>query len=478
LAAVKDESRLERVTMLVDMVIKNAQVVMPQNTFRAGIAIDKEKIVAIANDELLPPADRTIDAGGKYVLPGLIDVHTHWGTGGSFGQSCMTETKAAALGGVTTVGMFGMFPDTPKRNLEEVFGRWRQDFEANSVTDGLLHRIVLSDLALSEIPKCVGLGISSFKFLMGYKGPQAEKMGIPREGIVDGFVFEALKIIGNMGWPARAMVHAENIDISLRLRKSLEHRQDARVWHDSRPNFVEEECINRAIFLARVTKCPLYIVHNTIAESVAIFARAKSEGVDVVAETCPQYLTHNSEEPVPLLRDNPVLAVVNPPLRSKKDNEQLWQGIMQGVINTIGSDHAPHKREAKGTDVWKTLPGSGNITQMILPVMLSEGVNKNRLSIEKVAEVCCQNPAMAFGLYPHKGTISVGSDADIVIADLDKKVRWTPELSPSDCDWSIYDGWEFTGWPVLTVIRGNVIAKDGKIIGKPGIGRYCPRTAI
>ena len=389
----------------------------------------------------------------------------------------MTETKAAALGGVTTVGMFGMFPDTPQRDLEEVFGGWRQDFEANSVTDGLLHRIVLSDLALSEIPKCVELGIASFKFLMGYKGPQAETMGIPREGIVDGFVFEAFKIISNMGWPARAMVHAENIDISLRLRKGLEHRQDARVWHDSRPNFVEEECINRAIFLARVAECPLYIVHNTIAESVAIFVRAKSEGVDVVAETCPQYLTHNSEEPVPLLKDNPVLAVVNPPLRGKKDNEKLWQGIRQGVINTIGSDHAPHKREAKGTDVWKTLPGSGNITQMILPVMLSEGVNKNRIPIEKVVEVCCQNPAMAFGLYPRKGTISVGSDADIVIADLDKKVRWTPELSPSDCDWSIYDGWEFKGWPVLTVIRGNIIAEDGKIVGKPGMGRYCPRTA-
>jgi len=112
-----------------------------------------------------------------------------------------------------------------------------------------------------------------------------------------------------------------------------------------------------------------------------------------------------------------------------------------------------------------------------MPVMLSEGVNKNRIPIEKVVEVCCQNPAMAFGLYPRKGTISVGSDADIVIADMDKKVRWTPELSTSDCDWSIYDGWEFKGWPVLTVIRGNIIAEDGKIIGKPGMGRYCPRTA-
>lgn len=463
--------------MAVDIVIKNARLATAEGTFAAGIAINKGKIVAIADDELLPPADRTIDASGKYVLPGLIDVHTHWGLGLSFRQGCMTETKAAALGGVTTIGIFSMFLTTLQKDLEEVFDELKKDFEATAVTDSLFHRVLVSDLALSEIPKCVDLGITSFKFLMGYKGPQAEAMGIPREGIVDGFVFEAFKIISEMGWPARAMVHAENVDIALRLRKGLEHRQDARVWYDSRPNFVEEECIKRAIFIAKVTECPLYIVHNTIAESVDIFARAKSEGVDVIAETCPQYLTHNSEEPVPILKDNPALAVVNPPLRGKKDSERLWQGIKQGIINTIGSDHAPHTREAKGRDVWQAPPGAGNLTQMILPVMLSEGVNKNRILLEKVVEVCCQNPAKAFGLYPRKGTISVGSDADIVIVDLDKKVKWTPELSPSVCDWSIYEGWEFKGWPVLTILRGNIVAEQGKIVGKPGVGRYCPRKA-
>jgi len=474
--AIDNESKGE-IKMAVDIIIKNASVATPEGTFAAGIAIDNEKIVAITSDELLPAADKTIDASGKYVLPGLVDVHTHWGLSMTFRQGCMTETKAAALGGVTTIGIFSIFPNTPQRGLEEVFDEWKKDFEDNAVTDGLLHRVVVNDLALSEIPKCIDLGITSFKFLMGYKGPQAEMMGIPREGIIDGFVFEGFKIISDMGWPARAMVHAENIDISLRLRRRLEHRQDARVWHDSRPNFVEEECINRAIFLAKVAECPLYIVHNTIAESVDIFDKAESEGIDVIAETCPQYLTHNSEEPVPILEDNPALSVVNPPLRGKEDNEKLWQGIKQGIISTIGSDHAPHKREDKGRDVWKAPPGAGNLTQMILPVMLSEGVNKNRIPLEKVVEVCCQNPAKAFGLYPQKGTISVGSDADIVIVDLDKKVKWTPELSPSVCDWSIYDGWEFKGWPVLTIMRGNIITEQGKIVGKPGIGRYCPRKA-
>lgn len=461
--------------MAVDMVIKHGRVVTAEGTFAAGIAVNKEKIVAITKDEFLPSAARTIDASGKYVLPGLIDAHVHWGLGISFAQGCVTETKAAALGGVTTVGLFSMFLTTPQKSLEELVEDWKKDFEANAVTDGLLHRVLVNDPALQEIPKCMDLGIASFKLLMGYKGSQSVTMGIPLEGIVDGFVFEAFKIIADRGWPARAMVHAENIDISMRLRKGLEHRQDARVWHDSRPNFIEEECINRSMFLAKTAGCPLYVVHNTIAESVDIFAKAKSDRTDIIAETCPQYLTHNSEHPVPLLEENPVLSVTNPPLRGKRDNERLWEGIRQGVIDTIGSDHAPHTRQAKGNDVWQTLPGAGNLTQMILPVMLSEGVNKDRISLEKLVEVCCQNPAKAFGLYPRKGTLSVGSDADIVTVDLNKKVKWTAELSPSVCDWSIYEGWEFKGWPVMTILRGNVITEEGAIIVTPGVGRYCPR---
>lgn len=468
-----------------DVVIKNGKIVNTTGIVSAGIAIDKEKIVAIARDEDLPKADKVIDAKGNYILPGLVDDHTHHGFVEPFAQTCMTETKASALGGVTTVGIFCVFEapisttkkTTRENSLHEVFNEWKSDFETNTIVDGFFHGTVNNEQMLSEIPICcTDLGISSFKFAMGYKGPQAALIGVPPAGIDDGFVFEAFKIIGKAG--GLGMVHAENIDIALRLRRGLEHRQDVRVWHDSRPNFVEEECINRAIFIAKVAECPLWIAHNTIGESVDIFAQAKFEGKDVLMETCPQYLTHNSEEPLrPILKENPTFAVVNPPLRGKWDNDKLWQGIKDGVVDCVGSDQAPQTKASKGRDMWQAGMGTGNGTQIILPVMLSEGVNKNRISLENVVEVCCYKPAKIFGLYPRKGTIDVGSDADIVIVDLDKKVKWTVDLSPSVCDWSIYDGWEFKGFPVLTMLRGKVIVEEGKVIAEPGYGRYIHRKA-
>ncbi|MFC1861577.1 dihydroorotase family protein [Chloroflexota bacterium] len=284
-------------------------------------------------------------------------------------------------------------------------------------------------------------------------------------------------MIAKMGYPALAMVHAENIDIVLRLREKLEKegRQDGQVWNESRPNYVEAECMHRAIFLAKVAECPLFIVHNTIGEAPEILAKAKAEGVDLKAEICPQYLTHNSEEPAPVLLENPTFAVVNPPLRGKCDNEMLWKGIKDGVIDTVGSDNAPATREQKGWDMWNSYMGTGSNTQMILPVMLSEGVNKNRVSLERVVEVCCQNPAKIFGLYHKKGVIRIGSDADLVIVDMDKKVKFANEMSAGLGGWTIYKDWEFTGWPVLTMLRGKVIMEDGKIVAELEYGRYISR---
>ena len=450
-----------------DLIIKNGKIVSPSGIVASNIVIDKGKIVGITTEDLLPPAANVIDAAGKYILPGVIDPHTHPAFKIPFERSVLTETQAAALGGVTT---FTIYIRAVKTGLLPLFDQYKDAFEANAVTDGFYHIKVADEASLNEIARCPDFGITGFKFDLGYKGPQAEKMGIP--SIDDGFLFDGFERVSQVGLPARGMVHAENADILLRLGKRLAHRQDVRVWHDSRPNFVEEECIRRCLFLAKVTRCPLYVVHNTIREAVNIFAEAKSQGIDVIAETCPQYLTHNSEEPVTIIKDNPTFAVVNPPLRGKEDNETLWRGIRDGIIDCIGSDQAPVTKEQKGKDMWTAPMGVGNITQLILPVMLSEGVNKNRIPLEKVAEVCCYNPAKAFGLYPRKGTINVGSDADIVICDLEKKVKFNLQMSPSNCDWNIYDGWEFKGWPICTILRGKVIAEDGKIVAKPGVGRY------
>ncbi len=459
-----------------DLVIKNGKVVTHSETVSAAIGVDNGKVVAITPEELLPSADRVIDAHGKYILPGAVDLHTHMASGEyfniPFSETAPKETGAAALGGVTTAAVYLR---RVKTGLLTHVDDLKRDFEANSYIDGFFHMMVADEANLGQIEKAPDHGIFGFKFMMGYKGPQAEALGIPP--IDDGFVLDGFRRVRRLGFPSRGMVHAENIDIVLWLRKSIEAegRQDARAWFDTRPNFVEEECIHRALFLAKVAHCPLYIVHNTIRESVDIIARAKAEGIDVVMETCPQYLTHTSDHPVSVIEENPVFANVNPPLRGKEDNERLWQGIRDGVVDTIASDHTSVTRELKGKDMWKAPMGIGNASGMILPVMISEGVNKNRIPLEKVAEVCSYNPARVFGFYPRKGTISIGSDADLVIVDMEKKVKFTSKMSTSLCDWSIWEGWEFKGFPVGTIIRGEVVAEEGKLVGKPGYGRYLYR---
>lgn len=456
-----------------DLVIKNGRVVTHSETVSAGIAIEHGKIAAIAPEGMLPPARKVIDASGMYVLPGLIDLHVHMAYGEyfdiPFAKTALMESGAAALGGVTTTGSYMR---RVKTGLLTHFQQLKEDFESNSYVDGIFHMMVADEANLQQIERAPSHGIYGFKFAMGYKGPQADALGIP--AIDDGFVYEGFRKVAKLGLPARAMVHAENIDIAIRLRMAIEAqgRQDPTAWFDTRPNFVEEECIRRALFLAKVTACPLYIVHNTIKESVDIIAHAKAEGIDVIMETCPQYLTHTSEDPVAVIRENPVFSNANPPLRGKADTARLWEAIKSGLVDTMASDQAACTKELKGTDLWKAPMGFGNITQMILPVMLSEGVNKNRIPIERVADVCSYRPAKVFGLYPRKGTIAIGSDADLVIADLNKKVRYTPDMSPSLADWSIWDGWEFTGYPVSTILRGEVIVEDGQLVGKPGFGRY------
>lgn len=466
-----------------DLIIKNGLVVSPTGITRAAVAIDKGKIVAIGREEFMPPPDQVIDAAGKYVLPGVCDLHCHEDLTPSpphapWSRIARTESEAAAIGGVTTTGWY--VRQAADESTADIFPGKKSDWENNAVGDCIFHILVVHDSRKEEMSRNISeFGITTFKFLSGYKGPQADKIG--SVVVDDGFVFDGFQRIAELrkqGWSALPLLHAENPDIIPYLRKGVEGRYDHLAWHDSRPNFVEAECMSRLIYLADVAKCPLYIVHVTIGEGVDIIARAKYEGKDVVGETCPQYLTHNHDNAPALMREKPVFTVVNPPIRSKEDNERLWQGVKDGIITVIGSDLTPIKAELKDVDMWSKgfVPmGLGPNHTMILPVLLSEGVNKRGLSLERVVEVTSYNPARVFGLYPQKGTISTGSDADLVIVDLDKEVTWKQEMSPSNSDWSIYEGWHFKGWPTLTMVRGKVVMENGRIVADPGCGRYIHR---
>lgn len=459
--------------MSCDLIIHGGTVVTPTETVQADVAVDGGKITDIGDAAAMPAATRQIDASGKYVLPGIVDPHAHLGYFETL-ESAESETRAAACGGVTCLGVYIL---ALKEGVLAQFDKFKDEFQRKSFVDGFWHLMVIDAITTQEIATCPEkIGLTSFKFNMGYKGPHADLIGISATD--DGATFRGFRMIHELGPPAIAACHTENIDIHLMLRDELiaQGRNDFAVWNDSRPPFVEAECMRRAIYLAKQVDCPLYIPHITIAEGVDILQEAHEQGIQVIGETCPQYLTHNGEEPAKVLVDHPACACVNPPLRDKACNERLWEGIQEGAIQCVGSDLAPANLEMKGDDIWNAPMGLGNNSELILPVMLSEGVHKGRISIEKVAEVCAQNPARVFGVDHRKGSIQVGLDADLAVVDLEKSKTVSPNTLHSMCDWTIYDGWELTGWPTHTILRGQVIVEDGEPVDRvDNQAEYVPR---
>ena len=466
--------------MSVDIVIANGQIVSPEGTEHVGIAIDQGVIVAISPEEYLPEADRTIDASGKYVIPGFVDNHCHidgpFLTGVSTLEDCFEkETKSAVVGGVTTIGPMPIVPSILKS-----FERWHRTFNDYAVCDAVFHFYASSERHLLELPKCPELGIVTIGEMGGYKGRQAAigrentDEGLALEYVDDGRMFRFMEVISRWGPPARLMLHAENIDIILDLidRVIAEGRRDCAAWTAARPSFCESEKLQCYVELAKAAGCPIYIVHNTCREALGVIRRAKYEGVDIVAETCPQYLTFTKDS----FPNYPPIANVNPPLREKEDNEALWQGIRDGTIDIVATDHAPWNKVQKGDYIMMAPMGVGNVFSTWMPAMITYGVIPGKITLEKMVEVCCYNPAKYMGILPQKGAIGVGTDADIAIIDMEKKMMPRAEELYSNSDLNAYEvlGVELQGWPILTMVRGNIVMEDGKAVSGKGVGKYIP----
>jgi dihydropyrimidinase len=303
---------------------------------------------------------------------------------------------------------------------------------------------------------------------MAYKGEDAIKMGSAE--MTDGVFYDALLKIRDLEGVIPC-IHAENIELIWNIRKRIldQGRTDPGAWADSRPDFTESEYVRRALFLAELTNCPLYIVHLSSKKSLEEVKKARQGYSRIFVETCPVYLTH----PKASMEDN--ILKVSPPVRTRNDNEALWEGIKDGSVQTVGSDHLALKRNSKEGSIWDASMGiSGTAT--VLPVLLSEGYHKRGISLERIAEVTSYNSAKIFNLYPKKGDIRIGSDADLTIVDLEKELKVTHTLLNSASDFSTYENWPLKGWPILTMVRGNVVMKDGEIIGKQGFGKYIPRN--
>jgi len=455
-----------------DLAIRNAKIVTPIGIVEGELTIS-EGIITSISKSAHSVASESRDAKGLYLLPGVIDPHVHiWsdGQGKPFPDNCLSETPSMVTGGVTS--FLGHVRTT--KPYDDLLPTFIRTVPETSLVDIAFHVIINHLDHMGKIPAYAHEhGVTSFKFYMGPKGAVLNAGGL---GADDGLLYASFARIRELGYPGIALVHAENIDINEteKARFMAEGRQGTLAWSDSRPSISEEEAVHRSIFLAQAQGCPLYIVHVTVGTVPGMITHARLGGHEVYGETCIHYLTFNKHDRL----DPPGKHM--PPLRSQEDVEKLWEGLRNGGLSCVASDHQAGRRKTelpKEDDIWSGrgagFAGAGHI----LPIMLSEGVNKSKLSLERCAEVCATNTAKCFGLYPRKGALIPGADADLVLVDLKREQMCTPEALNLASDYTRYEGWTLRGWPVATYVRGELVMQEGKVLRKGG-GLYLPRRPV
>jgi dihydropyrimidinase len=452
----------------VDLLIRNGDVVTekgPQGVKAIGII--GESISHIGGDLA---GDHEIDASGKLVLPGGLDAHVHLSYPGSeeFEYSWVDDfesgSAAALSGGITTLGnmTFPLPGETPLKSLE----REALQARGQAIADYFLHPVLveLNEDILEEIPLLLGEGCNTIKVFTVITTFDSQQRG---------FV-EAIRIAGDNNM--LTLIHCEDHALIEHATEKLirQGKTSFRHYPESRPVVSEVVATQRAVAIAESTKAPVYIVHLSSHRALQVCKTAQARGLPVHVETRPLYL-HLTRECFE--EEDAAKYIGQPPLREADDVHALWGGLRDHTIHTVCTDHAPWSLEAK-LDPTHTLdnlrPGVANL-QTMLPMLFSEGVLQNRISIEKFVQVTSTHAAKLFGLYPRKGTIAVGSDADLIIFDPTATKRVKNSMLKSKADYSVFEGWEVTGWPVMTIRRGEIVFKDEEVRGVPGTGVFLRR---
>lgn len=462
-----------------DVLITNASAVVPKvGVIETSIMIEGGRIKALTNSAGNISASKKINARGRYVLPGAIDPHVHYGVYTPIDEAARTESRSAAVGGVTTMIRMLRLYDSYRMVAKQL-----QASRGSHFIDYSIHASILRPEQVKDIPYLSELGINSLKIYMNLgadlnhiymdQEPGAHEI---RDGEVD-MTDDLLSAIVEQGAKAHStvLIHAENpAACSEHMRVGKEKNQiGLRAWSDCRPPSSEAASVAKVSELGRKFGANLYFVHvGSTAALDAIIAQREKGKSNYYIETCPHYLTHTVDF-------DSVKGKVVPPIRSKSDLQSMWSALRNGMVDTIGTDHVANRLDLKmgKGDIWTALAGFPGIATM-LPVLLSRGVNQDRISIERVAEVTSYNTARIFGMYPKKGTIQPGSDADLTIVDLDLEQKVTPELLQSYSDYTIYDGHWLKGWPVMTLVRGRVVMEGGQVDGQAlGHGEFVSRPA-
>ena len=453
--------------------IRNGKIVNADSTRDADLLISGEKIQDIAPGLPAEAADRVIEATGMLLLPGGIDVHTHLDMpfgGTTSSDDFETGTRAAAFGGTTTLVDFAI--QTRGTKMREALDTWWKKADNRATIDYGLHMIVtdLPDAGLEDMDSMVAEGVASFKLFMAYPGVLM---------VDDATIFKALSRTAKNG--ALICMHAENGSvIDVMVQRALAEGKTAPIYHAlTRPTTAEAEAVHRAIAMAEIAGVPVYIVHLSSEDALKQVREARDRGVPAFAETCPQYLLLSIDE---LARPGFEGAkyVFTPPLRDKKNLPKLWDGLKHDHLQVVSTDHCPfcfEDEKAMGKEAFTKIPNGGPGVENRLQLLFHHGVNQGKLSLNRFVEVVATTPAKIFGLYPKKGVLQPGADADVVIWDPQARHVISATSHHMRVDYSMFEGWQVQGNARTVLSRGEVIVDHGSWLGRAGRGRFVRREA-
>lgn len=455
------------------VLIQNGTLVTAESTFPADILIEGE-VIREVRAGITSRAHSVVDATGMYLLPGGIDVHTHLDMpfgGTTSSEDFLTGTRAAAIGGTTTLVDFAI--QARGSSMRAALDTWWKKAEGKACIDYGFHMIVtdLADAGLEDMDDLVREGIASFKLFMAYPNVLM---------VDDATIFRALRQTAKNG--ALICMHAENGSaIDVIVQQALAEGKTAPIYHAlTRPTRAEAEAVHRSIALAEMAGAPVYIVHLSSEDALNQVREARDRGVPAFAETCPQYLLLSIEDQMPNLSFEDAKYVFTPPLREKKNQPKLWEGLKHDHLQVVSTDHCPFcfaDQKQLGVGDFTKIPNGAGGVENRLQLIHHHGVNSGKLTMNRFVEIVATAPARIFGMYPRKGTLEVGSDADIVVWDPQAEHTISAKTHNMRVDYSIFEGFCVQGNARQVFSRGEMIVENGRFIGKPGRGNYLRRSA-